>query len=340
MSLHQAPTQAEARALADRLASGDALTDPERVRLVVILRACAFPRRTSSAPAVQHVDARGRTIPDEDLVMAAILQAAAKEPPNTLIPLRRVRELARLSASAFDVAVLALARAGRVVLHHHDHGRGLKPEERRELVYDVEQDIYYVGVAPRRAGAAPFAERFDAAFAALDRASGEQNNVAVHALRAALPDVSREVFDAEVKALLRRERYTAHPAAGRQVSQAEREAGLLERGGLLPLVYVARRTDAKELRAFADRVIAAAQATPVRQRWGEHKVFIADLWPAVGGSLAAFKARLLEARRAGLVTLSRADLVSAMPAGKVERSDTRYPGEHDSDAVHFVRLEE
>ena len=39
-----------------------------------------------------------------------------------------------------------------------------------------------------------FAERFDAAFDALDRASGAHNYVPLGALRAALPDVPRATF--------------------------------------------------------------------------------------------------------------------------------------------------
>lgn len=94
------------------------------------------------------------------------------------------------------------------------------------------------------APAAPFAARFDAAFTALDRDAGGHNYVTLRALRAALPDVPRAVFDAELAALRRQRRYSLDPSDGRhhQMADAEREAGILEAGNLL--VYVARRHDA------------------------------------------------------------------------------------------------
>ncbi|WP_437957350.1 hypothetical protein WME76_39480 [Sorangium sp. So ce119] len=94
------------------------------------------------------------------------------------------------------------------------------------------------------APAAPFAARFDAAFTALDRDAGGLNYVTLRALRAALPDVPRSIFDAELAALRRQRRYSLDPSDGRhhQMADAEREAGILEAGNLL--VYVARRHDA------------------------------------------------------------------------------------------------
>ncbi|WP_437505460.1 hypothetical protein [Sorangium sp. So ce1099] len=98
--------------------------------------------------------------------------------------------------------------------------------------------------APAAAPAASFADRFDAAFTALDRDAGGHNYVTLRALRAALPDVPRAVFDAELAALRRQRRYSLDPSDGRhhQMADAEREAGIMEAGNLL--VYVARRHDA------------------------------------------------------------------------------------------------
>ncbi|WP_437724767.1 hypothetical protein [Sorangium sp. So ce861] len=98
--------------------------------------------------------------------------------------------------------------------------------------------------APATTPSAPFAARFDAAFTALDRDSGGNNYVTLRALRAALPDVPRATFDAELSALRRQRRYSLDPSDGRhhQMAEAEREAGILEAGNLL--VYVARRHDA------------------------------------------------------------------------------------------------
>ncbi|WP_437305943.1 hypothetical protein [Sorangium sp. So ce388] len=98
--------------------------------------------------------------------------------------------------------------------------------------------------APAAAPEVSFADRFDAAFTALDRDAGGHNYVTLRALRAALPDVPRAVFDAELAALRRQRRYSLDPSDGRhhQMADAEREAGIMEAGNLL--VYVARRHDA------------------------------------------------------------------------------------------------
>ncbi|WP_438038037.1 hypothetical protein [Sorangium sp. So ce128] len=94
------------------------------------------------------------------------------------------------------------------------------------------------------APAISFADRFDAAFSSLDRASGRLNYVTLHALRAALPDIPRATFDEELAALRRQRRYSLDPSDGRhhQMAEAERDAGIMEAGNLL--VYVARRDDA------------------------------------------------------------------------------------------------
>lgn len=94
------------------------------------------------------------------------------------------------------------------------------------------------------APAVSFADRFDAAFSSLDRASGRLNYVTLHALRTALPDIPRDTFDKELGALRRQRRYSLDPSDGRhhQMAEAEREAGIMEAGNLF--VYVARRDDA------------------------------------------------------------------------------------------------
>ncbi|WP_437708430.1 hypothetical protein WMF45_30145 [Sorangium sp. So ce448] len=93
------------------------------------------------------------------------------------------------------------------------------------------------------APAISFADRFDAAFSSLDRASGRLNYVTLHALRAALPDIPRDTFDTELGALRRQRRYSLDPSDGRhhQMAEAERDAGIMEAGNLL--VYVAQRRD-------------------------------------------------------------------------------------------------
>jgi len=97
--------------------------------------------------------------------------------------------------------------------------------------------------AAKRSKSEPFARRFDKAFDALDAENGGYNFVKLLALREALADVPRAVFDAELNALRRAWRYTLSPSEGRhqQSTEAERAAGIREHGHLL--VYVERRRD-------------------------------------------------------------------------------------------------
>lgn len=97
-----------------------------------------------------------------------------------------------------------------------------------------------------------------------------------------------------------------------------------------------------DLTAFARTALAAARASATG-RFGDNKVFINHAWrqwaaePGVPPmDLDTFKARLVEANREGLLTLSRADLVQAMNAEDVRESETHYL----NGSYHFVLLEE
>ncbi|HET6883756.1 MAG TPA: hypothetical protein VFI31_26625 [Pirellulales bacterium] len=94
------------------------------------------------------------------------------------------------------------------------------------------------------------------------------------------------------------------------------------------------------LEAFASQVIEAARRCPAEARFGDNKVFISHVWrqlnggPAAALDLTAFKQKLLDANRDGLVQLSRADLVEAMNPTDVQESATIY----DNATFHFVRI--
>lgn len=82
--------------------------------------------------------------------------------------------------------------------------------------------------------------------------------------------------------------------------------------------------------AAAVRSAAARAAQMPGATFGTRKVFIAPVWDAIrdepaatGLDLAGFKRRLLDAHRAGLVSLARADLVGAMDPDMVTRSEAR-----------------
>lgn len=96
-----------------------------------------------------------------------------------------------------------------------------------------------------------------------------------------------------------------------------------------------------ELDAFATVVKELARAN-VEGRFGRHKVFIAPLWArarteATLGRLSEteFKAKLVDAHRAGLLRLSRADLTPAMAPEIVAASEVPYLNA----VFHFVDLE-
>jgi hypothetical protein len=96
-----------------------------------------------------------------------------------------------------------------------------------------------------------------------------------------------------------------------------------------------------DLGSFAHTVRAAARDCPAG-RFGDNKVFISHLWRHLGAEpgfpamdLPAFKRRLAEANNAGLLTLSRADLVQVMDPVDVRESEARYLNAE----FHFVLVE-
>ena len=97
-----------------------------------------------------------------------------------------------------------------------------------------------------------------------------------------------------------------------------------------------------ELADFARRVVEAARESP--GGWfGDAKVFISHVWRVVSDEPAfqrmdvdTFKSHLVEAHRARLLELGRADLVEAMDPVDVRESATPY----QNAVYHFVRTEE
>lgn len=86
--------------------------------------------------------------------------------------------------------------------------------------------------------------------------------------------------------------------------------------------------------AFAERVLSVARALPTG-RFGANKVFISHVWKALQpewNTREAFDAALLEANRTRLLSLTRADLVSAMNPKDVAESEVRSFGA----SFHFV----
>lgn len=99
-------------------------------------------------------------------------------------------------------------------------------------------------------------------------------------------------------------------------------------------------SSAEENDEFAAQVRQAARACETG-RYGESKVFISHVWRQFQTvrktqlSRAQFDDRLIEANRTGRLALSRADLVSAMPAEDIAESEIGLP--HTK--FHFVRTD-
>ena len=96
-----------------------------------------------------------------------------------------------------------------------------------------------------------------------------------------------------------------------------------------------------DLAAFAAAARRAAAASPTGW-FGDNKVFIAHAWRRYRSDAAvpdldlpSFKGRLVEANRAGLLALSRADLVAAMDPADVRESEARYLNAE----FHFILIE-
>jgi len=90
------------------------------------------------------------------------------------------------------------------------------------------------------------------------------------------------------------------------------------------------------LPVFVERVLAAARASTTG-KFGDDLVFISHVYqalPELGLDEGTFKQRLLEANRARLLSLSRADLVEAMNPRDVAASEIRYLGA----TFHFIAL--
>ncbi len=97
-----------------------------------------------------------------------------------------------------------------------------------------------------------------------------------------------------------------------------------------------------DLEGFAATVRSVARACPTG-RFGGTKVFISHVWAQLldeprfaAMGLAGFKAKLVDANRANLLTLSRADLVQLMDPADVRASETTFL----TAVFHFIALEE
>ncbi len=103
-------------------------------------------------------------------------------------------------------------------------------------------------------------------------------------------------------------------------------------------------TNTTDLKTFAATVLELARGESV-ERFGDRKAFICtvlEAWHLADRTTCprrdAFATQLLAAHRAGLLVLSRADLVAAMDPELVRWSEVRVDGSLTSPTFHFVEF--
>lgn len=132
-----------------------------------------------------------------------------------------------------------------------------------------------------------------------------------------------------------REAARAPAAPPPPVGRDERDARARDRDAVAP-----PPANGDDLGRFARDALDAAGRSRTG-RFGDGLVFISHAWRSFASrgdraatSLNAFKEKLVSAHRAGLLVLTRADLVEVMDPVDVAESETRYLGAR----FHFVRL--
>jgi hypothetical protein len=120
-----------------------------QLRQLLLDLAAALQRQapTGKAPRLEAPEA---------VIVARLGELAAAQPPGALLGTRDLRQhVPELDKATFDAAVLALASRRAIALHHTDlPGAMLSDEQRAAYVYDKATGVYYIGIAPLRAGPA------------------------------------------------------------------------------------------------------------------------------------------------------------------------------------------
>ncbi len=205
-------------------------------------RAQRLPRAVVLLPADQQTIASSEHLLQQAMEVCRAAAPRAYEAKEVALVLNK-----KLSAG-FLAALKQRSAAGKL-----PEGVGAVPWKKGAALYfSLEDAIVARQVSSPSASAAAAitppepdaAQRFQAAFNALDQETGGRNYVLLHALRRALPDLSRAEFDATLMELRRARRFTLDAAEGRheRLTPEELDAGITEAGNLL--VYVARRAEA------------------------------------------------------------------------------------------------
>ncbi len=184
----------------------------------------ALPGRADTPVALAEDAARLADWPP--LVEAAL--AAARTPENQAVAAKDLKKkVALLLRAAFGDALERRLREQALPA-----GVGVLRIKRTPMLFLL-ADVNAEMPAPPPPELPNFGQRFDEAFARLDRERGGHNLVSLVALRQAIA-VDRTVFDAGLRDLRRQGRYSLSSAEGRHgISPEERAAGVIEDGSLL-----------------------------------------------------------------------------------------------------------
>lgn len=169
----------------------------------------------SMADAVSELDSvaddlMGPTAVSDDIVPAPVAASAVDNVADDVIsvpaPVTAAPEVVAPAAPAAD-PIAALRTTGDEL---YAKVRGITPETVKQAAQ----------AAP--AAGSSIAQRMDEAFGRIDAASGGNNYVFIGDLRKALPDVPKDVFDAELTALRKQKHFTADPLQNQSKTSAER----------------------------------------------------------------------------------------------------------------------
>lgn len=156
---------------------------------------------------------------NEEAVLATLRQLDARHRYDGIIPLRAVRPaLKEYKRKQLDAALLDMERRRLFDIQIANDPRAV-PEPEAGIQVDGRGLLYYLVLhdPPKKAAAMSaeqFETAFDEAFKRLNWAGGSINQASLVDLRKALP-VDREFFDAQLKALRKKRKYSLSPYEGR-----------------------------------------------------------------------------------------------------------------------------
>lgn len=82
------------------------------------------------------------------LVLSDVAMALSRHPRGAMATMGEVRKISKVKGRTFDAAILALAKDGKIIIHHHDLPFD-QTEEARALMVQDQHGTFYHAVALR-----------------------------------------------------------------------------------------------------------------------------------------------------------------------------------------------